>query len=405
MSGSETFDAVVRYMDERREDLISLCARLVAAPSVNPPGETLRAAAVLEDFFSGDGIACERIARVEAKANLVATVDGAAPGPHLVFNGHLDTIPPGDEARWSVPVHAQTRKEGRLYGHGTGNMKGAVAGLALASAFLAAHRQSWKGRLSFSAVADETVFGPDGAEYLLQARPEFRGDAVLCGEGPGEMGLALAEKGRLWAELRAAGGSGQGMLSVRGGTPTAVLAAALAEIDTWNELRAIPPDEVAGLAEHAGDHGLRLSANIGIVEGGRFVSQTAPEARAEIDFRLPPGFALAALEARLDALCGRFPDLTWRRIKGWEANWSPLGSPIVATVAAAAERVRGAPAKAVVRLPASDASRWRALGVPGVCYGPQPTLAAGVDDYAEERDVIDCAKVYTLAALRFLNEA
>ena len=50
-----------------------------------------------------------------------------------MFNGHLDTIPPGNPATWSVPVHALTRKEGRLYGHGMGNMKGAVAGLALAS--------------------------------------------------------------------------------------------------------------------------------------------------------------------------------------------------------------------------------------------------------------------------------
>lgn len=41
--------------------------------------------------------------------------------------------------------------------------------------------------------------------------------------------------------------------------------------------------------------------------------------------------------------------------------------------------------------------------MPGVCYGPQPTLAAGIDDYAEEQDVIDCAKVYALAALEYLS--
>ena len=403
MTSRGAFQLVRAYVDDRREKLVSLCARLVEAESVNPPGDTRRAVAVLEDFLSGEGVAFERIASVAAKPNLVAGIDGAAPGRHLVFNGHLDTIPPGDPATWSVPVHALTRKEGRLYGHGMGNMKGAVAGLALASACLAANRRRWKGRLSFTAVADETVFGPDGAEHLLRARPDLRGDAVLCGEGPGEMGLALAEKGRLWIELRAGGGSGQGMLAVRGGTPTAVLAAALAEIDTWNDTHSTPPEGVACLAEHAGEHGLRLSANIGILEGGRFASQTAPEARAEVDFRLPPGLALSELAKRLDALCARHRRLAWRVVRAWEANWSGLGSPVVAAVAAAAAQVRGVPAKPVVRLPASDASRWRALGVPGVCYGPQPTLAAGVDDYAEEQDVIDCAKVYALAALQFLS--
>ena len=403
MTSRDAFQLVSTWVDARREALVSLCARLVEAESVNPPGETRRAVAVLEDFLSGEGVAFERITGVAEKPNLVAGIDSSAPGRHLVFNGHLDTIPPGDPAAWSVPVHALTRKEGRLYGHGMGNMKGAVAGLALASACLARNRQYWRGRLSFTAVADETVFGPDGAEYLLRARPDLRGDAVLCGEGPGEMGLALAEKGRLWIELRAGGGSGQGMLAVRGSTPAAVLAAALAEIDTWNDLRSTPPEEVACLAEHAGEHGLRLSANIGILEGGRFASQTAPQARAEVDFRLPPGLPLSELKKRLDALCARHRRLAWRQVKGWEANWSGLGSPVVAAVATAAARVRGVPAKPVVRLPASDASRWRGLGVPGICYGPQPTLAAGIDDYAEEQDVIDCAKVYALAALEFLS--
>ena len=296
MTSWDALQLVNTWVDARREQLVSLCARLVEAESVNPPGETRRAVAVLEDFLAGEGIAFERIAGVAAKPNLVAGIDGAAPGRHLVFNGHLDTIPPGDPAAWSVPVHALTRKEGRLYGHGMGNMKGAVAGLALASACLATVRPRWRGRLSFTAVADETVFGPDGAEYLLRARPDLRGDAVLCGEGPGAMGLALAEKGRLWIELRAGGRSGQGMLAVRGGTPAAVLAAALAEIDTWNDMRSTPPEGVACLAEHAGEHGLRLSVNIGILEGGRFASQTAPEARAEIDFRLPPGLPLSDLK-------------------------------------------------------------------------------------------------------------
>ncbi len=403
MNSREAVQLVGAYVERRRKALVSLCARLVEADSVNPPGDTRRAVAVLEEFLSGEGVVFERVAEVAAKPNLVAGIDGSAPGRHLVFNGHLDTIPPGDPAAWAVPVHALTRKEGRLYGHGMGNMKGAVAGLALASACLAANRQRWRGKLSFTAVADETVFGPHGAEHLLRARPDLRGDAVLCGEGPGEMGLALAEKGRLWVELQAGGGSGQGMLAVRGGTPAAVLAAALAEIDTWNDTRAAPPAGLACLAEHATEHGLRLSANIGVLEGGRFASQTAAQVRAEIDFRLPPGLALAELEARLDTLCARHHHLAWRRIKGWEANWSGLESPVVAAVAAAAALVRGVPAKPVVRLPASDASRWRRLGVPGVCYGPQPTPASGIDDYAEERDVIDCAKVYALAALEYLS--
>ena len=63
--------------------------------------------------------------------------------------------------------------------------------------------------------------------------------------------------------------------------------------------------------------------------------------------------------------------------------------------------VRGEPPVLTVRHPASDAMRWRSLGRPAVCYGPQPTLSAGIDDYAVEQDVIDCCAVYALSALLY----
>jgi succinyl-diaminopimelate desuccinylase len=40
--------------------------------------------------------------------------------------------------------------------------------------------------------------------------------------------------------------------------------------------------------------------------------------------------------------------------------------------------------------------------VPAVCFGPQPTLVAGIDDYAEEADIVDCAKIYVRTALALL---
>ena len=57
----------------------------------------------------------------------------------------------------------------------------------------------------------------------------------------------------------------------------------------------------------------------------------------------------------------------------------------------------------MVRLPGSDARYWRAQEVPALCYGPQPTLSAGIDDYALERDVVDCAKIYARTALAMMG--
>jgi succinyl-diaminopimelate desuccinylase len=56
-----------------------------------------------------------------------------------------------------------------------------------------------------------------------------------------------------------------------------------------------------------------------------------------------------------------------------------------------------------VRLPGSDAARWRAMGVPALCYGPQAGLASGPDDHVHEADMQACAVVYALAAADFLG--
>jgi len=398
-------EAVDAFVEGHRARLLQLCADLVAAPSVNPPGDTRAPAAVLCAFFAEQGIPVEIAAAVPAKPNLVVALEGNGPGPHLAFNGHLDTIPPGDESAWSVPLFQLTRRGDRLYGLGIGNMKGGVAALALATAFLHARRADWLGRVTLTLVADETVFGPDGAGWLLDHRPELLGDALICAEGPGEMGLAIAEKGLLWIEIEATAPPGQGMLSRRGSGAVARLAAVLHALDALNDVRAEPPGEISILADNAGEHGLRLSVNCGTIEGGHFVSQVATRAVARVDFRIPPGLALAEVEGCVDAIVRTHPAVTWRRIKGWEANWTAPHHAICRASHRVGAFLHAGARKNVVRLPASDAARWRARGVPAVCFGPQPTFAAGVDDYVLEADVIACAKFYALAALEYLAGA
>ncbi|WP_375451686.1 M20 family metallopeptidase [uncultured Devosia sp.] len=394
---------VARFVADQSPHLIALCANLVAAGSINPPGDVTGPAGVLQDWFATHGLPVEVFTAVDGKPNLIVTVYGGRPGPHLVFNGHLDTISPGDLANWSVPPLALTERDGRLYGLGIGNMKAGVAALAFATLWLAQHRDQWRGRLSFTAVADETVFGPDGAQALLAARPDLAGDALICAEGPGGMGLALAEKGVFWVRLVAEAAPAQGMINQAGENAIARLARLLLSVDALNARQASPPDDLAGVLAGAGHHELRLSANAGTVSGGRFVSQRAETAFAEVDFRLPPGLSIGAVEAELDRLTSAVPGTSWSRIKGWDANWTAPDAPVCLAVSRACAQVRGTAPRPVVRLPASDAARWRGLGVPAVCFGPQPLLVAGVDDYVERVDLLDCVAIYALAALDFLQ--
>jgi len=391
-----------RFAEERRAPLVELCGQLVAARSAQPDGDTTEPAAVLINFLRREGLNPMLRTALPDKPNVICAA--GAGGRHLILNGHLDTLPVGAECDWTVPPFTMGRAEGRLTGLGIGNMKAGTAALAMAFAFLSRRRELSQGRVTFVAVADEVVFGPHGAAWLLDTDSDLTGDAILNGEGPGELGVAVAEKGLLWTELRVTAPPGQGMLTTRGSSAIARLATIISAIDSWNDDVVTMPPEIAPVAAHAGKNGSRLSVNVGRIGGGHFISQVATEARAEIDFRLPPGLTIADMSARLDTFVEVQPSASWRLIKGWDPNWTHLESPVVASVLAASQAVRdrGVP---VVRLPASDAARWRMRGVPAVCFGPQPTAAAGIDDYVNEQDVVDCVAIYIVAALTYLIDA
>ena len=149
-----------------------------------------------------------------------------------------------------------------------------------------------------------------------------------------------------------------------------------------------------------GNLGLRLSLNAGTLAAGTVRSQIATRARAQT--RHPAAarhFSARICETMIRHAAPAIPTSASPSVKAWDANWTALENPLVVELAAAAEAVRGERPPFVVRLPGSDARRWRDLGVPAVCYGPQPTLSAGIDDYANEQDVIDCAKIYARTAL------
>ncbi len=391
------------FVEINTSRLLDLCSDLVAARSVNPPGRTVEAAAIVEAFLGENGIVCETRANENTKPNVISKITGHTTGRHLILNGHLDTVSPGREEDWTVPPYQTTQSGKKVFGLGMGNMKAGVAALSLAFVWLSRNPQVWPGQITYTAVADETVFGPDGAGWLLAHEAGLKGDAVICGEGPGDMNLAIAEKGLAWIELTATALSGQGMLSGPASSAVTRLVRAITQIDQWNEIQISPPDELGILKPHAGDHGFRLSVNTGTIEGGHFISQVATQAKAEVDFRLPPGMSRDGLECRLERLCTDVEGLSFSHIKGWDPNWTPPGAAICRAVAEAADKVRAVPPLPVVRLPASDASRWRAIGVPAVCYGPQPLLASGVDDFAFAKDIVDCAKIYALAAVHFLS--
>lgn len=398
---------IIDAVEQQREDVVALCASLVAAPSVNPPGDTRQVADVVSGALTARGLPSRQLHTDPVMPSVVAELDSGRPGPHLILNVHLDTMPPGDESAWSQPVWSLTRTEGRLYGLGMGNMKGAVAAMITATALLAERSAHWAGKITFTAVSDEVVFGDNGAAHLLRKHPQWYGDGLLCGEGPGFRRLAIGEKGVLWVELTATGPAGHSSAVTAGTSASARIAAAITAVDALTGTPGVLPDELAALAVGRDtsdpDPGLLLTANIGTVTAGTFIGQIATAARAEVDLRLPPGLDTSEALALVHKAVSEVATAQVRQIKGWDANWTTPEAPLTQAWQRAARTVSGSPSEYAIRLPASDASRWRRNGVPALCFGPQPTWSAGIDDYADEDEVLRCAALYAVTALNVLR--
>src|SRR6266852_7514188 len=108
-------------------DPIALARDLLRCPSVTPTeGGAL---AFIDKVLSSARFSVHRVSFSEAGAddveNLYARIGTA--GPHLVFAGHTDVVPPGDEARWRHPPFAGDIADDVLFGRGAVDMKGAIA--------------------------------------------------------------------------------------------------------------------------------------------------------------------------------------------------------------------------------------------------------------------------------------
>jgi acetylornithine deacetylase/succinyl-diaminopimelate desuccinylase-like protein len=164
--------------------------RLIRVDTTNPPGNETAAAELLRDYLEANGVACELVAKVPERANLVARIPGGD-GPTLLFLSHTDVVL-ADPAEWSVPPFSGELRDGEVWGRGALDMKGQVAASAVAIASLARDGFRPSGDLIFAATADEEVGDDFGLSWLCREHPEVVRCDFAINEGGGDR-LVLAD--------------------------------------------------------------------------------------------------------------------------------------------------------------------------------------------------------------------
>jgi acetylornithine deacetylase len=361
--------------DDRLGDaVVALTAELVAVDSVNPglvPGAAGEAGIVemLRRRLDRRGFRTDVVPASGHgdRPSLLASA-GAGDGPRLVLNGHLDTVGVSGMADPFTPRLEGDLRTGRLYGRGTCDMKGGVAGLVVAAEEVASTGVAGEVLLALVADEEDASLGTEAVLAHLLAT-DRRPDACLVGE-PTWLDLVVAHRGFVVVEVVLRGVAVHTSRPETGVDAIAHLGRLLGAVAHHDAaLAARPPHPLVGTG----------SLLASVVSGGEAPFTLAGSARAVLERRTLPGETADDAMAEVDALLvelGREdplfdPDASLLLARDpWEAGHDAAGAALVNAVSASLVAVgrdeavrRGAPYW-------MDSALWGRAGIPTVVCGP-----------------------------------
>lgn len=287
-------------------DALELLHQLVATPSISR--DETAAADLLQSWLADHGLASSRL----DGDNVVVRVEGAEPGPTLLLNSHLDTVPARDG--WESDPWTPFVADGRLVGLGSGDAKASVAAMACAAVAIARAGLP-RGTLLFAATVMEEV-GHGGLEKIVGELGPI--DAALVGE-PTALDAAVAQSGLMVVEGTAHGRTAHAARARQG-----INALTIAARDIL-ALHGLTLDRVHPFLGAS-------SVNVTVLKGGDRHNVIPDRCDYTIDVRYTPSYTADELHAILDATTEATLNLRSTRLRPVETG---VNSPIVAALRAA----------------------------------------------------------------------
>lgn len=345
-----------------------LLERLVATPSVS--GDEARIADFVARHARGFGAAVERSGN-----NLWFSL-GADTGPALLFNSHLDTVPPC--AGWSHDPLKPRWDGGRLYGLGANDAKASVATILAVAECFAADAARIPGRVVFALTAEEEIGGAHGIASVLEDIGPV--DAAVVGE-PTSLEACTAQRGMLILKCVAHGVSGHVAHGQSADNAIEKAARDISRLAGW----AFEPHPLLGTTR----------AQVTQVGGGLQRNQVPDRCEFFVDLRTTPNLDHAAVAAELDAALES-------EVTVHSARYLPRHTADAQPIVRAALAANGKPAP----VGSNTTSDWAFLGgLPAVKMGPGDTHRSHrPDEYLDAAELAAGIEVYTKLAKHFFEE-
>lgn len=174
---------------ERTEAIVHLAKALVAHQSYS--GQEGGVARELEQYMRGHGF---DDVQADSYGNVIGRIVGKRPGKKVLFDGHIDTVPVANPVAWQHNPFNPEIVDGKLYGRGTSDMKGAVASFTAAAGFFAEDcGKDFPGEICVAGVVHEECFEGVAARSVSElVKPDYVviGEASLCNLKIGQRGRA-----------------------------------------------------------------------------------------------------------------------------------------------------------------------------------------------------------------------
>ncbi|MCL6095159.1 MAG: M20/M25/M40 family metallo-hydrolase [Actinobacteria bacterium] len=396
-----------------QERLVDLACSLVNVPS--PTGQEYEVANKVRQICESMDLAVSWQEVEEGRPNVLATYTGTGGGSTLMFNGHMDTSYSGQEPHLRDKPGFQpvaSVRDGRIWGLGIANMKGAIACYLEAVHALQDAGLPLRGDIQIAAVVGEIETSQWGDEYrgsryrgysagshYLVSHGGAAADMCILGE-PTEQRVVLGHYGTVWARISTYGRFVHTAFSGGLLTENSIvrMQAVLEEVEQW-----IPTWEER--TSYGGKPGV---VNISAIRGGHpwRLSRTPNRTDLFLDIRVPPTMRIQEAIKEFNALVARIrehnPDVAFDS----EVYVTSPGAEIaedhllVQAVDAGHEAVFGeVPERDTVRW-SSDASVLTRYGIETLNYGASSGLPSPDGENLSVDELFRTAQVYVLAAAK-----
>ena len=173
---------------EQKNEVKELTRALIRKPSYS--GRENGVVDVLRAYMEKNGF--DEVV-VDRYGSIIGRIKGNRPGPKILYDGHIDTVPVPDPTAWKHDPFAAEVIDGKIYGRGASDMKGAVAAMTVAAAMVAeVTNRNFAGEIYVAGVVHEECFEGIAAREISQL---VNPDIVIIGEAS-ELNLKIGQRGR-----------------------------------------------------------------------------------------------------------------------------------------------------------------------------------------------------------------